>query len=155
MTPCYHLHILCFNPSIHNVMWKWIQKTHRCQAGSLCYNKAINSLFIVITFSIFHAGERSLFIIHYPFSFSLRATPLTQGAWLPLTGSAKVKGHACLLHSVEDSESKASFLLVIVSLEGKQMLWTCCAYNMSNIWRFCAVFMWSIMNNENFAGSSK
>ena len=33
---------------------------------------------------------------------------------------------------VEDSESKASFLLVSVSLEGKQTLWTCCAY-MSNI----------------------
>ena len=29
---------------------------------------------------------------------------------------------------VEDSESKASFLLVSVSLEGKQTLWMCCVY---------------------------
>ena len=87
----------------------------------------LNSLFIVTTFSNFHAGERSLFIIHCPFSLSLRATPLTQGVWFTINGNAKVKGHACSLYSVEDSESKASFLLVSVSLEGKQTLWTCCA----------------------------
>ena len=85
----------------------------------------LNSLFIVTTFSIFHAGEQSLFIIHCPFSYEPR--PSLKGRGLPLTGNAKVKGHACSLYSVEDSESKASFLLVSVSLEGKQTLWTCCA----------------------------
>ena len=85
----------------------------------------LNSLFIVTTFSIFHAGERSLFIIHFLYHFEPR--PSLKGRGFPLMGNAKVKGHACSLHSVEDSEFKASFLLVSVSLEGKQMLWTCCA----------------------------
>ena len=91
----------------------------------------LNSLFIVTTFSIFHAGERSLFIIHCPFFFNhCEPRPSLKGRGLPLTGAgnAKVKGHACSLYSVEDSASKASFLLVSVSLEGKQTLWTCCAY---------------------------
>ena len=72
----------------------------------------LNSLFIVTTFSIFHAGERSLFV-HFFLNHCV-PRPSLKGRGLPLTGAgnAKVKGHACLLHSVEDSESKASFLLV-------------------------------------------
>ena len=36
----------------------------------------LNSLFSVTTFYIFHAGGRSLFIIHCSFSSNLHATPL-------------------------------------------------------------------------------
>ena len=41
----------------------------------------LNSLFSVSTFSIFNAGGRSLFIIHYSFSSNLHATPLIKRVW--------------------------------------------------------------------------
>jgi hypothetical protein len=55
-------------PGIHTVM---AIRSHK-----------LDSLFIISTFSIFHAGGRSLFIIHCSFSPNLHATPLVKGVWL-------------------------------------------------------------------------
>jgi hypothetical protein len=41
----------------------------------------LNSLFSVSTFSIFHAGGRSLFIIHCSVSSNSYATPLIEWVW--------------------------------------------------------------------------
>ena len=95
-------------------------------------------------FSMRASGHYSLFSVH--FLYHCEPRPSLKGRGLPLTGNAKVKGHACSLHSVEDSESKASFLLVSVSLEGKQTLWTCCAYNyVEHLKVLCSVH---VINNE-------
>ena len=97
-----------------NVVRDTMHSKRTCNAPINIRPHKLNSLFIITTFSIFHAGERSLFIVH--FLYHCEPRPSLKGRGLPLTGNAKVKGHAYSLHSVEDSESKASFLLVSVSL---------------------------------------
>ena len=79
----------------------------------------LNSLFSVTTFSIFHAGGRSLFIINCSLSSSLHATPLIKRVWFDdqqVMLRLKVKRGGIL------SESRVgivSFLPVSVPLEKK------------------------------------
>ena len=87
---------------IHTLLY-YAYKLHPAQRALIVAIRPhkLNLLFIVTTFSIFHAGERSLFIIHCHFLYHCEPRPSLKGRGLPLTGNAKVKGHACSLHSVE------------------------------------------------------
>jgi hypothetical protein len=113
----------------------------------------LDSLFSVSTFSIFHAGSQSLFIIHYSISSNMHATPLIKGVWpddhwvmlrLKVT---RAGFHVGLLVEMSDSHSRFSTVLACHWRRNERF-----DSPMSIVRTFCVMIT---MNNENFAGFSK